>query len=482
MTMQTSEDNGLALVPIVGKLQTKKSFSANEVNAAAFKLLVIDDDELNLELIRDALQPQDDLVILATTDPAKGLALFRQEHPEVVLVDLKMPTMDGIELLELFVQGDPIAEVILMTGYYAPESAVEAIQKGASDYLAKPLDLPSLQRRIAVLLDEAKRRRRALQLDRELLHTFQFQDIVGRSPRMLDLFATIRRVAPHFRTALVTGDTGTGKELVAQALHRLSPVGQKTFAVCNCSALTETLFESELFGYVRGAFTGATQDKIGLFEYAQGGTVFLDEIGDMPLAGQAKLLRVLQNQEVQRVGSPAVRRVDVRVIAATNRDLRAMVNEKTFREDLFYRLSMVEINLPLLSERREDLPLLQRHFLEKFSAQFHKNIRGLTRRAQLVLSRYGWPGNVRELENVIGNACMMVESEVVDVADLPPYVRTSPGESSADDDVLSIDELQRRHVISVVQRLGGNKQRAAEMLGISRTTLYSILSKAEAAN
>jgi transcriptional regulator with PAS, ATPase and Fis domain len=299
---------------------------------------------------------------------------------------------------------------------------------------------------------------------------------------MLDVFSTIRRVAPHFRTALVTGDTGTGKERVAQALHRLSPVGHKTFAVCNCSALTETLLESELFGYVRGAFTGASQDKIGLFEYAQGGTVFLDEIGDMPLTGQAKLLRVLQNQEIQRVGSPAVRPVDVHVIAATNRDLRTLVAEKKFREDLFYRLSMVEIHLPLLSDRMEDLPLLQRHCLEKFAKEFQKSVRGLTRRAQLVLSRYRWPGNVRELQNVIGNACMMTESEVIDVTDLPAYVRNSPAESSTDDEVLSIDELQRRHVIKTVQQLGGNKVKAAEMLGISRTTLYSILNKIEEAN
>ena len=471
--MQTHEDHGPALVSTGDRLLSERSFNMNETGTAAFKLLVIDDDEQNLGLVHDALQ-QDGLVILATTDPAKGLALFRREHPEVVLVDLRMPAMNGIELLEHFVEQDPTAEVILMTGYYAPESAVEAIQKGASDYLTKPLDLPRLQKRIAILLDEAKRRRRALQLDRELLHTFQFEDIVGRSPLMLDLFATIRRVAPHFRTALVTGATGTGKEKVAQALHRLSPSSHKPLAICNCSALTETLYESELFGYVKGAFTGATQDKIGLFEYANGGTVFLDEIGDMPLAGQAKLLRVLQNQEIQRVGSPAVRRVDVRVIAATNRDLRRMVAAKEFREDLYYRLSMLEIRLPRLGERHDDLRLLQRHFVDKFSSDYSKPIKGLTRRAQKVLAEHQWPGNVRELENVIGNACMMTQSEVIDVKDLPEYLRLPP-DASRDDEFLSMQELERRHALQVLNRVRGNKARAAEILGISRTSLYKIL-------
>jgi len=241
----------------------------------------------------------------------------------------------------------------------------------------------------------------ATQLDQQMVDTFQLEGIVGRSPLILDVFDAIRRVALHFRTALITGETGTGKELAAHALHRLSPVSDKTFAVCNCSALVETLFESELFGHVRGAFTGATQDKVGLFEYAHQGTVFLDEIGDMPLAGQAKLLRVLQNQEVQRVGSPAIRKVDVRFVAATNQDLRALVREHRFREDLYYRLSMVEITLPRLVDRKEDLPLLERYFIEKFATQYNKPIRGMTRRARALLGRRDWPGNVRELENVI---------------------------------------------------------------------------------
>src|SRR6185369_3987344 len=221
----------------------------------------------------------------------------------------------------------------------------------------------------------------------------EFEGIIGNSPTMWDMFSRIRRVAPHYRAVLVTGETGTGKDLVAQALHRLSPAGQGRYVVLNCSAVVETLFESELFGHVRGSFTGATQDKAGLFEHAHGGTLFLDEIGDMPLATQAKLLRVLQNQEVQRVGSLSARTVDVRVIAATNHNLRAAITEKQFREDLYYRLSLVEIHVPTLAERKEDLPLLERHFVAKFAALYRKEIRGVTHRAQLRLATHPWPGN-----------------------------------------------------------------------------------------
>ena len=445
------------------------------------RLLVIDDESQNLGLIESALEQQG-LEILTASNPEVGLALFKEKRPEIVLLDLVMPKINGMDLLEQIIANDPGAEVILMTGYYSAESAVEAIRKGAADYLTKPLDVGKLRDRVFTLVNEHRSRRLATQLDQQMVDTFQLEGIVGRSPLIMDVFAAMRRVAPHFRTALITGETGTGKELVAHALHRLSPVSDKTFAVCNCSALVETLFESELFGHVRGAFTGATQDKVGLFEYAHQGTVFLDEIGDMPLAGQAKLLRVLQNQEIQRVGSPALRKVDVRFIAATNKDLRALVREHTFREDLYYRLSMVEITLPTLVDRKEDLPLLQRYFIEKFATQYNKPVRGMTRRAQALLGRHDWPGNVRELENVIGKACMTVEGNVVDVKDLPPHLRKAPVLARADDDnLLSMEEVQERHLVKVLERVRGDKSRAAEVLGISRTTLYNILARIELA-
>jgi transcriptional regulator with PAS, ATPase and Fis domain len=291
---------------------------------------------------------------------------------------------------------------------------------------------------------------------------------------MMDVFARIRRVAPHFRTVLITGETGTGKELVARALHQLSPAKTGPFAVCNASAVVETLFESELFGHKRGAFTGATYDKVGLFEYANSGSLFLDEIGDMPLATQAKLLRVLQTQEVQRVGALESRKVDVRVIAATNRPLRAMIAEKQYREDLYYRLSMVEVTLPRLIERKEDLPLLAQHFIGLFSTQYKKTIHGITDRGLMVLSRYSWPGNVRELENVIGNACMMTEGETINVRDLPDYLTASTTDAFDGED-LPLAEVERRYAARVLARTGGNKVRAAKILGINRATLARLV-------
>jgi transcriptional regulator with PAS, ATPase and Fis domain len=336
-----------------------------------------------------------------------------------------------------------------------------------------------LRDRIGKLVAEAQLRQAALQLDSELLKTYQFEGMIGRSPLMLQVFARIRRVAPHYRMVLVTGASGTGKELVAAALHRLSPVSSNQFAVCNCSAIVQTLFESELFGHMRGAFTGASQEKVGLFEYAHGGTVFLDEIGELPLEMQSKLLRVLENREIQRVGSPGVKKVDVRVVAATNRNLQELIAEKKFREDLYYRLSMVEIELPRLADRREDLLLLQRFFIEQFAEQYGKPVKGITPRAQIVLARYPWQGNIRELRSVLGSACMMAEGEMIDVRDLPERIRARAAETRNEDpnELLPLAEVERRHVLRVLEQVGGNKVQAAKILGINRATVYRIMNE-----
>jgi DNA-binding NtrC family response regulator len=445
-------------------------------DAFTIGLVAIDDDAASLQLIAAALKGMP-VRIETATDPEAGLELALRKRPEVVLLDLMLPVVSGMELLERIVDAAPDTEVILITGHYSTESAVEAIRKGASDYLTKPLSIKALRDRIAAVVEQARRRRAAVELDAELMRAHCFEGMVGRSPLMLEVFARIRRIAPHFRTALIEGATGTGKELVAMALHRLSEPAPGRFAVCNCSAVVETLFESELFGHAKGAFTGASQDKIGLFEYADGGTVFLDEIGDMPMETQSKLLRVLENGEVQRVGSPAVRRVSVRVIAATNRDLRERIARNLFREDLYYRLAMVEIRLPRLAERKEDLPLLERKFLEEFSRQYGKAIRGITPRAQLVLERHGWPGNVRELRSALGSACMMSGNDTIDVRDLPESIRTGAAakETPEPGELPPLAEVVRRYVRQVLERVDGNKARAAKILGINRATVYRIL-------
>jgi len=440
----------------------------------------IDDDRSSLDFIRAALK-QHPVEILTDTDAGAGLKMVLARRPQIVLLDLMMPAMNGLDVLDRIVEAAPETDVILITGQYSPESAVEAIRRGASDYITKPINLSVLREKVAKLVAEAEQRQAALQLDSELLKTYQFEGMIGRSPLMLQVFARIRRVAPHYRTALVTGASGTGKELVAAALHRLSPVANNRLAVCNCSAIVETLFESELFGHVRGAFTGATQDKVGLFEFAHGGTVFLDEIGEISLEMQSKLLRVLENREIQRVGSPQVKKVDVRVIAATNRNLPELIAEKKFREDLYYRLSMVEVELPRLSERREDLPLLERFFVEHFAEQYGRSFKGITPRAQIVLARYGWPGNIRELRSMLGSACMMAEGEMIDVRDLPERIRTRAAETKDDDpnELLPLADVERRHVLKVLDQVGGNKVHAAKILGINRATVYRIANESD---
>jgi DNA-binding NtrC family response regulator len=445
---------------------------------SSISLVVIDDNAKSLEFISTALASED-VQIFTASDPEMGLDLVYTHRPQVVMTDLVMPGLSGLEVLERITEFDPAIDVVLMTAHYTTDTAVEAIRKGAADYLNKPISLATLRDRVGRIIDVARRRQRMRSAEDQVMESAQFEGIVGRSPQMWEVFARLRRIAPHYRAATITGETGTGKDLIAQALHRLSRVSGR-FVVLNCSAVVETLFESELFGHVRGAFTDADRDKPGLIEHANGGTLFLDEIGDMPLATQAKLLRVLQNQEVQRVGSLSAQKVDLRFVAATNKDLRAAIADRQFREDLFFRLSMIGIHIPPLRERMDDLPFLVRHFLKKFSGQYNKEIHGLTQRAQIVLRRHTWPGNVRELENVIGHGCMMTLSDMVDVADLPPLSAQASAAGAAqhssyfgDSDTpnQSLEEHEKCLVEQALSEAGGNQSKAARQLHIGRDAL-----------
>jgi DNA-binding NtrC family response regulator len=436
----------------------------------AVQIVVIDDNPGSLELLATALARPEVAVHTAST-PADGLALVRKLHPQLVVTDLVMPKMSGLEVLQEVMEFDPMIDVLLMTAHYTTDTAVAAIRKGAADYLQKPVKIAVLRERVAALLASAEQRRKASADAREASAS-AFEGMIATSGTMWAMFSMIQRIAPHYRSVLVQGSTGTGKDLIASALHRRSRVSGK-FVVLNCSAVVETLFESEIFGHVKGAFTGADRDKTGLLELANGGTIFLDEIGDMPLSTQAKLLRALQNHEILPVGSLAVRKVDVRVIAATHRDLRAAIAEGKFREDLYYRLAMVELRVPALEERHDDIPLLARHFLQRFSREFDKHISGITPRAGIVLRRHHWPGNVRELEHVIGRACMLTENAILDVEDLPEeLLQKSAGLSEGSNGVVSpLADQERRLVEEALRESAGNQSEAARKLGIGRDAL-----------
>ncbi|MBZ5672463.1 MAG: sigma-54 dependent transcriptional regulator [Acidobacteriia bacterium] len=436
-------------------------------------ILAIDDDPEILKFYELALA-KEGVRVEGSADPHYGLELVGALNPGLVLLDLTMPGIDGLEVLHRIRERDPLTRVVMVTGNYSIETAVKAIQEGAADYVCKPVSVEKLR----ALIEEARKLvnldQQEAALEHKLIEVFNLEGMIGRSPLMLEVFDLIRRVAPHLRTALVTGETGTGKELVARALHNLSPRAKQRFAVFNCGALVETLVESQLFGHRKGSFTGAINDQVGLFGWADGGTIFLDEIGELSSTAQSKLLRVLETGEVQKLGSPQAQPVDVQVIAATGRDLNEDMRSGRFRPDLWYRLNMVQIHLPPLRERREDILLLARHFMARFSAQYQKELWRISRKTESALLAHSWPGNVRELVNIIGRACMLTQNKVLDLEDLPEEVRNQsvPAPSLP----LTLEDAEKRAVMRALATMK-NKALAARALGISRARLYRHIEK-----
>jgi DNA-binding NtrC family response regulator len=458
-------------------------------------LLVVDDEQGILDVVsRFARRAGFDVV--ACSGGQEAIAQLQTAHADVAMVDLRMPDIGGLDVIRAIRELDPRCQAVLMTGYATVDTAVEAIKLGAMDYLSKPLDFARLEQLLSSIRDEIERRRSILAIESDVAKRLEFCGMIGRGPLMQELFGMIRRLAPHVRTALVTGETGTGKELVARALHQTGPRRERRFVTVNCSAVVETLFESELFGHMRGAFTGATDNKPGLFESADGGTLFLDEIGELPPTVQAKLLRVLELGEVQRIGSLDGRRVNVHVIAATNRDLRAEVAAGRFRSDLYYRLNIVEIALPPLRQRREDIPYLTAAFVRQTSERLQKHVAGLTPGAERMLSVAYWEGNVRELRNVIERACILADDEFISERQLGvgpsrgagapasaagPHTDSLPASSAAADKDLLVT-VERDHIQRALVRAGGNKKAAAKMLGLSRRALYRRLERLDLAD
>jgi two-component system response regulator HydG len=436
-------------------------------------VLAIDDDPQVLESYR-ALLSDMGVSFECTTDPNRGLELVRQLAPELVLLKWQMPQMPGIEALRRIHNLDTRARIAIIYDSESLDTVVEAIMEGADSFVCKPFDPEKLRTIVEEVKGIFKRRAHSAKIEMELVQHFNVEGMIGRSTRMLELFDLIRRVAPHFRTVLVLGETGTGKEVVARALHKRSPRRDQPFIVCNCAAVVESLFESELFGHRKGAFTGAHEDRMGVFESANGGTVFLDEIGELGAGVQSKLLRVLQNQEIQRVGSTQPQHVDVLLIAATSRDLKQDVKLGKFRSDLLFRLNMVEMVVPPLRERADDIPLLYRHFLQKFNQQYGKQIQGISRRAQDLMIRYSWPGNVRQMENVMGLACMLAHATFLDMADFNSI--SSPSATNASPSPSSMDEAERDALLRALKE-NPNKTQVARILGVSRPRLYRLMKK-----
>jgi DNA-binding NtrC family response regulator len=446
-------------------------------------MLVVDDDTGSSGLLREIFV-QEGYDVTQAASGAEALRLAAEKPFDVVLSDVQMPDIDGIEVLRRLKQAAPDAIVILVTAYGTIEAAIRALHEGAFDYVRKPFKLDEVRLCVARAMD----RRQAgppRPAEAGAKDGRGSRPIIGSHPAMVELYKLVSRVAGTKSSVLICGESGTGKELIARTIHEASPRSDRSFVAVNCTSLSETLLESELFGHVKGAFTGAIERRPGLFLEANRGTVFLDEVGDMSLSMQAKLLRVLQEEEVKPVGGNETIPVDVRVVAATHQDLEALVRAGRFRMDLYYRLHVVALHVPPLRERREDIPILAEHFLREYAARSSRALRGFSPRAMEMLLAHPWPGNVRELENVVERAVALAPGSTVEESDLPEkmigHSRVTPAQSASSTRA-TLDEVARNYVLQVLDQVGGNKSEAARVLGIPRRTLYRMLERYDSGN
>jgi two-component system, NtrC family, response regulator AtoC len=442
------------------------------------KILIVDDDAASLLSLGEAMT-QEGYEVHSASSGEEALRLDQQSEFEVVITDLRMQGLSGLDVVRAIKKSHPETVLIVMTGFASMETVVDAISAGAYDYISKPFRLDQMRLKVQQSMERAKllRENRVL---REIAKDLDIQgDIIGSSPKMVEVFKTIAKVAPSNATVLIQGESGTGKELVARSIHRLGPRKIRPFQAVNCTSLAETLLESELFGYVKGAFTGAGVSKKGIFEAADQGTVFLDEIGDTSAGMQSKLLRVLESGEIMPVGSNAAVQVNVRIIAATYRDLTELVAQNKFREDLYYRLKVVTIQLPPLREKISDLPLLFDFFLRKYSARSNKRL-AVNPEVIAHMQSYGWPGNVRQLENVVERAVALNTSGVFDLEDLPEDIQTSRRAAYVENNQAwpTLEQMEERYIREAIEAFDGNISRTAEILGIDRRTLYRRLERA----
>jgi two-component system response regulator AtoC len=446
----------------------------NELNR---QILVVDDEAVVRTGIAQVLSQQG-LAVATAADATQALAQLSHQQFGVVLLDIKLPDMNGVQLLKHIRQDYPDTEVIMITGYPTIAGAVECIRLGALDYLVKPFRIEELEAVVQKARDHLAQKNRPAAAEPEAAAGLGLGFIIGQSPAMRRVFDKIKRAAPSDSTVLLTGESGTGKELVARAIHLLSPRAGQEFVPVDCSALVETLLESELFGHVKGSFTGALQTKHGLFELANHGTFFFDEISNLSLNIQAKLLRVIQEREFMQVGSQKRIKLDIRIIASSNRDLKEAIKAGTFREDLYYRLSVIPIHLPPLRERAGDIPLLVDHFLRQYNQKGHREITGISSQALKLFLDYGWPGNVRELEHTIERIVILEDGAVIQPEHLPSFISQRQGEFQdfADEDQ-SLEELEKRYIQFILRRTKGRRQEAARILGINRKTLSHKIEK-----